>query len=113
MNKNLRHSTIKLIAQVLQPWVDNNVVAPCELKYIISNLKHLESKGEVIPAIEPKLIDMLTAASMLGISETSFKKLEKEGKFPFKRKLLGGSVRYRNIDIIQYAMSDESVEEVM
>ena len=44
---------------------------------------------------------------MLGISHSNFKKLEAEGTFPFKRKMVGSAVRYRNTDVIDYIVSSE------
>ena len=44
---------------------------------------------------------------MLGISHSNFKKLEAEGAFPFKRKMVGSAVRYRNTDVIDYIISSE------
>jgi len=48
---------------------------------------------------------------MLGIGYSNFKKLEAEGAFPFQRKMVGSSVRYRNIDVIDYICSAPEVSE--
>jgi predicted DNA-binding transcriptional regulator AlpA len=45
---------------------------------------------------------------MLGLGYSNFKKLEKEDAFPFHRRMVGSSVRYRNIDIVEYIMADNS-----
>ena len=76
------------------------------LREIISNLKHLSERGELIPNIMPKLIDQTEAAELLGISLANFKKLEREGAFSFNRRMVGSSVRYRNLDVIKYLMLD-------
>ena len=53
---------------------------------------------------------MKEAADMLGISLASFKNLEAE--FPFKRKLVGHSVRFRNTDIIRYIVANDEATQV-
>ena len=92
----------------MQPWVENNIISPSELNYVKANLKHLAEKSTELPFVQPRLIDMVEAANMLGISETTFKKQEKEKAFTFKRKMIGTNVRYRNTDILQYIMSNAS-----
>ena len=63
--------------------------------------------GTLKPAIVPKLIDQKSAAELLGIGLSNFKRLEAEGAFSFKRKMVGSSVRYRNTDVIDYIYSTE------
>lgn len=58
----------------------------------------------------PKLIDRTEAAAMLGLGLSNFKKLESEHAFPFQRKMIGSSIRYRNTDILHYIMSHEEDE---
>ena len=106
MNKELRYSTITLLAAILKPWVDNNVISTTEFNYIISNLKHLEAKNDFLPNVIPKLITQQEAANMLGVGLSLFKKMEKEGQFSFKRRMVGTAVRYRNTDIHKYINSD-------
>jgi len=100
----LRPKTVKLIKRLLTPWTDEGVITVAEAKMVISNLNHLSEKGELKPAIIPRLIDQKEAAGMLGIGHSNFKKLESEGSFPFKRKMVGSAVRYRNIDVIDFIM---------
>ena len=50
--------------------------------------------------------NMTLVADMLGISLSNFKKLEAEGAFPFKRRMVGSAVRYRNTDIVKFILSD-------
>ncbi|NLE24650.1 MAG: hypothetical protein GX625_04790 [Clostridiaceae bacterium] len=106
MNIELRYSTITLLAAILKPWVDNNVISTTEFNYIISNLKHLEAKNDFLPNVIPKLITQQEAANMLGVGLSHFKKMEKEGQFSFKRRMVGTAVRYRNTDIHKYINSD-------
>jgi len=47
---------------------------------------------------------------MLGLGLSNFKKLENEHAFPFQRKMIGSSIRYRNIDILHYIMSQDEDE---
>ena len=103
----IRPKTVKLISRLIKPLTDEGVITVVEEKEIVSNLKHLSEKGILIPLTVPKLIDQKEAAKMLSLGFSNFKKLEKEGVFPFKRKMVGSSVRYRDIDIIKFIMSEE------
>jgi len=107
MNKYLRYSTVTFIGKFLKLMVEENVICSAEYDYIISNLKHLEAKNELIPETLPKLLTINEAAAMLNIGLSNFKKLEKENRFPFKRKMVGSSVRYRNTDLIRYILVNE------
>jgi len=80
-----------------------------EYREVIAQLKHLAVKGEQRPVAVPKLIDMNEAAAMLGISLAHFKNQERS--FPFKRKMIGTSVRYRNTDIVKYILTDEDQQQ--
>jgi len=109
MNINIRPQTVRLIKRILTPLMEEGLIPVPELNEVIGNLKHLSEKGELLPAIMPKLIDQEEAASMLGVGLSNFKKLEREGAFSFKRKMVGTSVRYRNTDVINFILaSDES-----
>ena len=109
MKKNIRPQTVRLIKRILTPLADEGLIFVPELNDIIANLKHISEKGELLPAIMPKLIDQEQASTMLGIGLSNFKKLERENAFSFKRKMVGTSVRYRNTDIINFIMaSDDS-----
>jgi predicted DNA-binding transcriptional regulator AlpA len=107
MNNSLRPKTVKLIARLIKPLVEENLILVSEEQIMLSNLKHLAEKGELLPAVMPKLIDQREAAEMLGVSLANFKKLERENAFPFKRKMLGSSVRYRNTDLIAFTLSQD------
>jgi predicted DNA-binding transcriptional regulator AlpA len=102
----IRPRTVKLIARLLSPLSDEGIISVPEEREIISNLKHLSERGELIPNIMPKLIDQTEAAELLGISLANFKKLEREGAFSFNRRMVGSSVRYRNLDVIKYLMTE-------
>ena len=109
-HSTLRPRIVKLISRLLKPLTEEGVILVSEEQTIISNLKHLSEKGTLTPAITPRLVDQKEAAEMLGVSHTNFKKLERENSFPFKRRMVGTSVRYRNLDIIKYIMTDDTPE---
>jgi len=113
MNTTIRPKTVKLIARFIRPLAEEGLITVPEVQEIIANLKHLAEKGETMPMIQPKFIDQLAAAEMLGLGHSNFKKLEKENAFPFKRKMVGSAVRYLNIDLLKYMMtaSDVSTEK--
>jgi len=80
---------------------------------IMANLRYLSKKGELLPPIIPKLLTQKEVAAMLSLSFGNFRKLEKEGSFPFKRKMVGSAVRYRNLDVIKYILADgENIAEI-
>lgn len=105
-NSTIRPNTVKFISKILKPLVDEGVIMVPEGNLIIKNLKHLASKGTLAPVVTPRLIDQKEAAEMLTIGHSNFKRLEKEGVFPFQRRMVGSAVRYRITDIIDYINSD-------
>lgn len=106
----LRPATAKLVARLLVPLLDSGVVGGDEYSLITSNLNHLAKHGTPSPAIQPKLIDPQEAAELLAISYSQFRALEKEGAFPFRRRMVGGkTVRYLNLDIINYMLTESEV----
>ncbi|MCK4983222.1 MAG: hypothetical protein KAS17_09880, partial [Victivallaceae bacterium] len=107
-NSILSPRTVKLIARIMKPLVDEGVIFVSEEPFVSANLKNLANKGRPMPAVVPKLINQREAAEMLGLGYINFKKLEKEKAFPFKRRMVGSSVRYRNIDIVEYIMAENS-----
>ncbi len=110
MSTNIRPQTVTLIGKLLHPLTESNLIPFSEYREIITQLKSLATKGQPLPEIAPKLVDMKEAADMLGISLASFKNLEAE--FPFKRKLVGHSVRFRNTDIIRYIVANDEATQV-
>ena len=106
MDNILRLRTVKLINSLIHPLVTEGVVRVNEEQLIASNLKRLATHGEPRPPISPKLIHQREAAEMLGLGLSNFKKLEKENAFPFKRRMVGSSVRYRNLDVLRYIMME-------
>ncbi len=111
-SNNIRPKTAKLIARLIKPWVDEGIIFISEEQEVNTTLKHLAAKGNLPPAVLPKLIDQREAAKMLGLGLSNFKKLEKEDLFPFKRRMVGSAVRYRNTDIIRYILSEDSENDI-
>jgi predicted DNA-binding transcriptional regulator AlpA len=107
-NQPIRSKCVKLIGRLIKPFVEEGVITVAEEGEILSNLRHLAAKGTMKPDIVPKLLTQREVAEMLSISFATFKKLEKEGEFPFKRRTVGGSVRYRNLDVVDYIMQAPS-----
>ena len=107
MNHAIRPKTVQLIAKVLRPWADEGVISVLEYNAILAQLKYFAEHGKSRPDIMPKLITQEEAAGMLGIGLSNFKKLEKEGAFSFNRRMLGGGVRYKNLDVIDFILQDQ------
>ena len=105
-NSILRPRTVKLITRIMKPLVEEGIILVSEEQIVISNLRNLANKGRLMPLVVPKLISQREAAEMLGLGYSNFKKLEKEKAFPFNRRMVGSSVRYRNVDIVEYIMLD-------
>lgn len=110
----LRLQTVNIVAKLLRPLVEIDLITVPESQLIAANLRYLAEKGTLQPAILPKLVTQEEAGEMLGIGLSNFKRLEKEGKFSFKRRTVGGTaVRYRNTDIYAYiAASDDNPTNV-
>ena len=111
MNSNqlLLPRTVKLLQRLMQPWIEIGYISNLEANHIVSNLNNLIKHNELIPAIAPRLLSQPEVADMLGLSLSNFKTLEKNNAFPFKRKTIGGSVRYSNLSVIEYIMSTEDM----
>ena len=107
MGTSLKPKTVKLIARFIRPLCEEGLLSVPEMNEILGNLKSLAAKGEMLPAVQPKLIDQREAAEMLCLGLSNFKKLEKSGMIPFKRKMVGSAVRYRNTDVIKYLLAND------
>lgn len=107
MNHMITLNTVRYFKRIMRPLAEDGIIPLPEYHEAISQLTSLAEHGTLKPAVIPKLIDQREAADMLGIGLSNFKKLEGEGAFPFKRKMVGSSVRYRNTDIIDYIVSSE------
>ena len=98
--------TVRMIRRVMKPIAETGVISLAELNECVSQLTSLAEHGKLKPIIIPRLVDMKEAAEILGIGLSNFKRLEGENAFPFKRKMVGSSVRYRNTDLYEYLLSD-------
>jgi predicted DNA-binding transcriptional regulator AlpA len=107
METIIRLRTVSLIGKLLRPLADAGLIMIPELREILANLKHLAEKGTLMPLVAPRLINQQEAADMLGVSLSNFKKLEREGAFSFKRRMVGSSVRYRNLDVLKFIMAGD------
>ena len=100
-------TTVRFFKRIMRPIAEEGIISLPEYNEAISQLTSLAEHGIPKPAVIPKLLDQQEVAEMLGISHSNFKKLEAEGTFPFKRKMVGSAVRYRNTDVIDYIVSSE------
>ena len=107
MNETISMETVRMFRRIMRPVAETGVIPLAEFNECISQLTSLVEHGTLKPAIVPKLIDQKSAAELLGIGLSNFKRLEAEGAFSFKRKMVGSSVRYRNTDVIDYIYSTE------
>ncbi len=101
-NIEITQKTVRMFKRVMRPIAEEGIIALAEYNEAIAQLTSLSERGALKPVIMPKLIDQREAAEMLGIGYSNFKKQESEGAFPFKRKMVGSAIRYRNTDIIEY-----------
>ena len=98
--------TVRMFRRVMRPIAEEGVIPLPEYNEAISQLTSLAEHGTLKPVIPPKLIDQREAAEILGVGLSNFKRLEGENAFPFKRKMVGSSVRYRNTDLYEYLTMD-------
>ena len=106
MNMNseqLRPCTVSLVKRLLVPLMTYGVVTNKELQIITESLAHLAKHGVPQPAIQPRLITARDAASLMSISFSQFREMEKNHEFPFNRRSVGKrTVRFLNTDIIKF-----------
>lgn len=98
--------TVRLFKRIMRPVAEEGIIPLPEFNEVISQLTSLAEHGKPKPVIIPRLVDMKEAATILGIGLSNFKKLEGENAFPFKRKMVGSSVRYRNTDLYEFLLSE-------
>ncbi len=110
MSYLIRPQTVSLVGKLLHPLTESNLITVPEYREVVAQLRHLALQGTLVPVVVPKLVDQTEAAEMLGISLANFKRLERDHYFPFKRKMVGTSVRYRNSDLVRYILSCDMEE---
>lgn len=101
----ISQETVRMFRRIMRPIAEEGVIPLPEYNEAISQLTSLAEHGKPKPLLIPRLIDMKEASELLGIGLSNFKKLESEGAFPFKRKMVGSSVRYRNTDLYAFILS--------
>ena len=99
-------NTVRYFKRIMRPLAEDGIIPLPEYNEAISQLTSLAEHGCRKPVILPKLVDQRQAAEMLGIEYSNFKKIEASGAFPFKRKMVGHAIRYRNTDIYDYIYSN-------
>jgi hypothetical protein len=110
METQVRLKTVQLIGKLLQPLATEGLLSIAEHREIIANLRHLASKGTMLPVVIPRLVSQEEAATTLGIGLSNFKKLERAGMLPgIRRKMVGSSVRYRSTEIASFLLADDDV----
>ena len=101
----IRPSAMPAIRKMLQIYMEHGIVTVDEYNTIVSELGYIAKHGERKPAVTPRLVTPQEAAEMLSISYSQFRALEKEGTFPFRRRMIGGkTVRYLNTEILDYML---------
>ena len=101
----LRVSTVQMLCRLMAVLIDTGVASVGEYGVVKKNLTALAKTGKIAPVVAPKLLTGQEAAEMLNVSYSQFRQLEKEGVFPFKRRMIGGkTVRFLNTDILDYML---------
>ena len=98
-------NTVRFFKRIMRPVAEEGIISLPEYNEAISQLTSLAEHGVPKAVVTPKLLDQREVAEMLNISHSNFKKLEAEGAFLFKRKMVGSAVRYRNTDVLNYISS--------
>ena len=111
-SNKLRMSTVRWLGRHLAINVDVGALTASEYNLIMKTLRAVAKKGDAKePEIPLRLLDAREAADILGISYSQFRALESEGVLRIPRKMLGKkTVRYRNIDINNFILSDDVTE---
>ena len=105
-NVKISMETVRMIKRIMRPVAETGIIHLAELNECIAQLTSLAEHGKPKAEIIPRLVDMREAAEILGIGLSNFKRLESENAFPFKRKMVGTSVRYRNTDLYEFLLSE-------
>ena len=103
--KNVTHSSLSehgvaLILRVARVFVEEGNLTQSDYNTIAEQLRHLAKTGAPKPAITPRLLSSNEVAELLGLGLSNFKKIE--NTLPFKRRMIGGSIKFSNIDVYNY-----------
>lgn len=111
----VRPNVVRYIGRHLATDLDAGFLTAGEYDAIMHSLRVLSKNGAAPPEVTPKLIKAPEAAELLAISYAEFRKLASEGAFPFKRRILGKSVRYYYPDIVAFmrngGLDDDKTKE--
>ena len=106
---SLSEHGVALILRVARIFVEEGNLAQTDYNTIAEQLKHLAKTGTPKPAITPRLLSSAEAADLLGLGLSNFKKIEHT--LPFKRRMVGGSVKFCNVDVYTYIIGASSASE--
>ena len=101
-NKTFRESTARFLRRLHTPLLEQGVMTRDEFDLMHTYLSSLAKKGIPPPDVPQKMIRAPEVAELLDISYAEFRKLDKDGFFPFKRRTIGKSVRYFYPDVVKY-----------
>ncbi len=107
IKSSVRYGTVKLVGRLLKPLAEVGVLSFPEMNEIMANLNHLAKSGDLCPDISIKLISQSEAAEILGLKLATFRMMERQNYFTFKRRVFkkGNTVRYVNRDVVQFALT--------
>lgn len=106
---NIRPKTIHLLSRIMKPFIEEGIIAQTEANAILANLRSIAEQNTPLKDIQPRLLSQQEVAEMLGIAFSNFRKIEALGEFPFRRRQIHGSVRYLNLDVIEYMLADNQL----
>lgn len=105
MNK-IQNSTLRSVSRFLKILTDSDVVTVQEMNYINLNLKHLREKDTFAPVVANRLIDRKELCSILSLSVSNLKRLEKSGEIDIPILRISSTLRYRLYDVHQFIESN-------
>ena len=108
---SLSEHGVALILRVARVFVEEGNLAQSDYNTIAEELKHLAKTGKPKPSIIPRLLSSAEVADLLGLGLSNFKKIE--ATLPFKRRMVGGSVKFCNIDTYNFIVgTSRATEEI-
>ena len=107
MKTQIQKTTLQAISRFLKILADMDDISVAEMNEINLNLKHLREKGTLRPAVPNKLIDRKELCSLLSISLSNLKRLEKTGDINIPIVRIGSTLRYRLHDVYNFIEGKE------
>jgi len=101
-NIKIQHSTLRAISRFLKILADSDTISVQEMNEININLKHLREKGSLAPVVPNRLIDRKELCSILSLSLSNLKRLEKSGEINIPILRIGSTLRYRLHDVYRF-----------